>query len=128
MKLDVVIVEKSGELKSLTIKEFKVEELYKKCSFKTESNFAVQTQWTVGSHTYTVYGKKEGKSNSINKYELLKLIAEVYKKEIEIIPEDKIVIDRSLNSERFRGATGYSVKPWKELIKDMYEFGRINKG
>jgi len=38
----------------------------------------------------------------ISKYDLLKLIAEVYGKVIEIIPEDKLVIDRSLNAERFR--------------------------
>lgn len=78
MKLDVVVIEKSGELKPLTIKEFKLEELYKKCSFKTESNFSVQGEWTLEDEEeedegkvfrYTVYGKKVGKSNSVNKYD-----------------------------------------------------------
>lgn len=95
MKLDVVVIEKSGELKPLTIKEFKVEELYKKCSFKTESNFSIQGEWTLEEEEnedeeqddeeqdkdddedkdeekvfrYTVYGKKVGKSNSVNKYD-----------------------------------------------------------
>ena len=58
----------------------------------------------------------------INKYELLKLVADVYGKTIEIVPDDKLVIDRSLNANRFRQATGYVVPPWNELIKRMYEF------
>ena len=58
----------------------------------------------------------------INKYDLLKLIARQYEKEIDIIPDESYVIDRSLNSERFRLATGFKPKPWPQLIKEMYEF------
>ena len=32
--ISVIIVEKAGTLKNLTIKDFKEEELYKKCNFK----------------------------------------------------------------------------------------------
>jgi len=58
----------------------------------------------------------------IAKYDLLKLIAEVYGKTIEITPSDKLVIDRSLNAERFRNATGYVVPGWPELIKTMHAY------
>lgn len=58
----------------------------------------------------------------ISKYDLLKMIAEVYGKTIEITPSDKLVIDRSLNAERFRNATGYVVPGWPELIKLMYSY------
>ena len=34
--LNVIIVEKEGTLKSLVIKDFKLEELYKKCGLITE--------------------------------------------------------------------------------------------
>lgn len=60
-------------------------------------------------------------ANPINKYDLLKLIAKVYIKEIEIIPEDSLVIDRSLNGERFRRATGYNAPSWPELVQSMYD-------
>ena len=43
----------------------------------------------------------------ISKYDLLKMVAEVYGKNIEIMPDDKLIIDRSLNAERFQVATGY---------------------
>ena len=58
----------------------------------------------------------------IAKYDLLSLIADVYGKEIEIVPSDKLVIDRSLNAERFRNATGYDVPSWPDLIKLMYSY------
>ncbi|CAM8354568.1 dTDP-4-dehydrorhamnose reductase family protein [Candidatus Methylopumilus planktonicus] len=58
----------------------------------------------------------------ISKYDLLKLVADIYGKNIEIVPDDKIVIDRSLNANRFRLATGYIAPPWNELINRMYEF------
>jgi len=61
-------------------------------------------------------------SDPINKFELLQLIADVYDKRIEIVPDDKLVIDRSLNAERFVAATGYAVAPWSELVRRMHEF------
>lgn len=57
----------------------------------------------------------------ISKYNLLLLIAGVYKKEIIIVPDDHIAIDRSLDSRRFKTMTGYQSKPWSILIKEMHQ-------
>lgn len=57
----------------------------------------------------------------INKYDLLNLVAQTYGKNIGVIPDDKLVIDRSLNSDRFRSATGFKPRPWPDLIKDMHQ-------
>lgn len=57
----------------------------------------------------------------INKYDLLNLVARTYGKSIKITADDKLVIDRSLNSDRFRIATGFKPKAWSDLIKDMHE-------
>ena len=59
----------------------------------------------------------------INKYELLSLIASVYGIAIEIVRDDALVIDRSLDSTRFRRLTGYDAPPWRELIRLMRDFG-----
>ncbi len=61
-------------------------------------------------------------SRPINKLELLKLVAKIYNKKIDIIPSDELVIDRSLNSTRFNEITGYNPPEWKELVKNMYDF------
>ena len=56
----------------------------------------------------------------IDKFELLSLIALEYGKAIDIIKDDKLVIDRSLNAKRFELATGYVAPSWPELIKLMH--------
>jgi dTDP-4-dehydrorhamnose reductase len=58
----------------------------------------------------------------ISKFDLLNLIADVYGKKISITPSDKLVIDRSLNADRFKADTGYIVPSWPELIKLMYSY------
>jgi dTDP-4-dehydrorhamnose reductase len=61
----------------------------------------------------------------ISKYDLLKLVAKEYGKAVDIIADESVVIDRSLNGERFCAATGYSAPPWPELVRSMhsYRFG-----
>lgn len=58
----------------------------------------------------------------ISKYELLKLIAVIYGKMIEITPDEQLVIDRSLDARRFREATGYVPPEWPELIETMHSY------
>ncbi len=59
----------------------------------------------------------------ISKYELLRLVAETYQKNIDIIPDDTLVVDRSLDSSRFRAASGFTPKTWPEMVKAMHDFG-----
>lgn len=58
----------------------------------------------------------------INKYDLLRLVARTYGHQIEISPDDRVVIDRSLNSQRFRHDSGYVAPEWPTLIRAMHEF------
>lgn len=58
----------------------------------------------------------------INKFNLLKLIAEVYGKSIDIVPDDKLVIDRSLDADLFRRATGYIAPEWEKMIQLMHAY------
>ena len=58
-------------------------------------------------------------SNPISKCKLLRLIADIYGKKIEILPDKKIFMNRSLNPERFRIATGYNPPDWQSLVKIM---------
>ena len=58
-------------------------------------------------------------SDPINKYELLKLINEKFKSGIKIEPETEFVIDRSLNSSKFRSTTGYAPPDWEKMIEMM---------
>jgi dTDP-4-dehydrorhamnose reductase len=60
-------------------------------------------------------------SDPISKYELLKLIALKYNKEITIEPYDDTFCDRSLDSSKFRNVTGFSPPSWPDMIDRMYQ-------
>lgn len=53
----------------------------------------------------------------ISKFDLLTLAAKEYGKQIAIYKDEKLVIDRSLNAERFARATGYVAPEWPDLIR-----------
>jgi dTDP-4-dehydrorhamnose reductase len=55
----------------------------------------------------------------IDKFRLLTLIREVYGREIEIREDAGVVIDRSLDSTRFRRATGWTPPSWPVMIAEM---------
>jgi len=57
----------------------------------------------------------------ISKYDLLRLIARRYGKDIEIVADNGVRIDRSLDSSRFTAATRYRPPDWPELIRRMHE-------
>ncbi|WP_315856822.1 dTDP-4-dehydrorhamnose reductase family protein [Rhizobium leguminosarum] len=59
-------------------------------------------------------------AKAISKHDLLLLIAAEYKKEIEIIADHRVAIDRSLNSKRFTDAANYVAPQWPELIRRMH--------
>lgn len=69
-----------------------------------------------------LFGVYHVAAQPISKYDLLRLVADVYGKSIEIVPDDQLVIDRSLNADRFRQATGYVAPKWLELIKLMHAY------
>lgn len=67
-----------------------------------------------------LYGLYHVSAEPIDKYSLLKKIADVYDKDIDIIPDEKIQIDRSLDSVKFQKETGYQAPAWLEMIEKMH--------
>ena len=59
-------------------------------------------------------------SDAVSKYDLLRMIAARYGVPTAIAPCPVFSADRSLDSSRFRQATGYITPPWEQLIDDMY--------
>ncbi len=69
-----------------------------------------------------LHGTYHVSADPINKYDLLRLVAQAYASGTAIVPDASVVIDRSLDSGRFRQATGYKPLPWPDLVKRMHEF------
>jgi dTDP-4-dehydrorhamnose reductase len=58
-------------------------------------------------------------SEPIDKYRLLCLFKDKFGVGIDIEPDEDFVIDRSLNSDKFRNATGFRPMAWDEMIAAM---------
>ena len=57
-----------------------------------------------------------------SKHDLLKIVNHEYGKNLQIEPDDKVKINRSLDGSRFSEATGYVAPEWTDLIAQMREF------
>jgi dTDP-4-dehydrorhamnose reductase len=56
----------------------------------------------------------------ITKHDLLLLLRDAYGRDLRIEPDPAFVLDRSLDSTRFRQATGYSPPDWPAMIQAMH--------
>lgn len=68
----IIIIDQSGNIKSVSIKNTDESGLYKKCGFKSINHFAKQASWDIvfNNHTLNIrlYAKTEGRVNSKNVY------------------------------------------------------------
>lgn len=60
-------------------------------------------------------------SEPISKYDLLHLVNEAFGRKINILPDEKFFLDRSLDSTRFQQVIGYHPPSWHEMIREMAE-------
>lgn len=76
----IVIVEKSGTLKTVSVKDFEETTLYKKTGLKTGEGFALQHTWGTEDgldQSIKLYGKKNGRAGQENKYDFPPPVDEV---------------------------------------------------
>ena len=72
--VNIVLVDKTGELKTCKYNVEKGDELYKKCKFKKLDNFEKRHEWINTKDKYTfcsisLYSRDIGKANTENKYD-----------------------------------------------------------
>ena len=58
-------------------------------------------------------------ADAVDKYHLLSMVRDAYGVTTEIEPDDSFVIDRSLNSDRYRRDANFAPAPWPRMIADM---------
>jgi len=68
----------------------------------------------------SLHGLYHVSSDPINKYDLLKLVASIYHKKIQIVPYSGFVLNRALDSSKFREITQFKPKVWLDLIEEMH--------
>ena len=60
-------------------------------------------------------------SEKISKFQLLQMVRDQYDVEIEIEPDAQFRCHRSLDSTKFRTATGFNPPTWPEMIAEMHK-------
>ena len=68
----IIIIEKTGTLKELNVKDFSEETLYKKAGLKSKEGFGLQHTWGPDDsidHSIRLYAKKTGRAGQENKYD-----------------------------------------------------------
>lgn len=58
-------------------------------------------------------------SSAISKFDLLERLGNKLARTIEIVPDDSVRIDRSLDSSRFRAEFSYSPPTWDEMLDEL---------
>ena len=67
----VIVIDKGGNVKCSSIKNFDIELLHKKCNLKNKEHFEKRTSWEFDTdHNVTLFSKDNGRANSENKYDL----------------------------------------------------------
>lgn len=57
--------------------------------------------------------------HTISKFELLCLLRDAFRLDVDIVPEDSFFCDRSMQGEKFIQATGFAPPPWPELVAQL---------
>lgn len=65
----LVIIEKNGTPTTKKVKSLKLDDLYKKCNFRSENSFGKQHTFKAKQYYLHVFGKTSGKATTENKFE-----------------------------------------------------------
>ena len=116
--LGVIIVEKTGLLKTYNIKDFKEEELYKKCGFKKSTDFNKQADWNIKydgkKYLVSMYGKLDGKATTENKYDFPPPI------DSKLFFGNCVLVAKIRNEENVFQFTSLSISLWDKLYEKLF--------
>ena len=68
--MKIVIIEKTGKVKTQSVKTLMLDELYKKCKYQKSKDFDRRHTWKYKNHFVSVYSKESGRAGHENKYDL----------------------------------------------------------
>mgnify|MGYP001326724808 CR=1 FL=1 len=67
--ITLIQVKTNGDIMEKKVKELNEETLYKHCNYKSDKDFEHIHTFTLSKKKYQVYGKKNGRANTENKYD-----------------------------------------------------------
>jgi dTDP-4-dehydrorhamnose reductase len=55
----------------------------------------------------------------ISKHDLVVLLRDAFELDLKVVPDDRVKVDRTLDSSRFRAATGWTAAGWPEMVAEL---------
>ena len=83
------------------------------------TNYIADLVYRIISEHQTLSGLYQVAGPAISKYDLLSLIRDAFRLDIEIVPDEKEVSDRSMIGDAFLRATGYRSPVWPGLVAQL---------
>jgi hypothetical protein len=116
--LTLILVEKTGELKTLNVKDYKEDELFKKCGFKKADDFSKQTEWSIKinnqKYIVTLYGKDDGKANMENKYDFPPPI------DTKLLFGCCVLVGQIRDNDGKKSLTNLSIDLWMKMYEKLF--------
>lgn len=116
--LTIIIVDKTGSLKTLTVKDYKEEELFKKGGFKKADGFMKHTDWSVKmdgfKYNIALYGKLDGKANMENKFDFPPPV------DNKLFFGACVLVASYKNDKGEKVLTNLSIDLWNELYEKLF--------
>ena len=114
----LLIIDKSGTPKILAVKDYKEDEIYKKCGFKKPDGLEKRHTWVVRidkmNYRIAVFAKDDGKANMENKYEFPPPVdSALYFGSCAVLVEQK-------NSAGMFIPTNLTISLWDKIYEKMF--------
>ena len=110
----IIIVEKNKTKKETNIKDFSLENLFKKANLKNSNNFLKRHTWKVEDEFISVYAKDSGRANNENSYELPPPVdSELYFGKLLIVKH----LNEEINNDNVEDLT---LEEWEKIYENLF--------
>ena len=110
----IIIVEKNKTKKETNIRDFSLENLFKKANLKNANNFLKRHTWKVEDEFVSVYAKDSGRANNENSYELPPPIdSELYFGKLLIVKH----FNEEINDDNVEDLT---LEEWEKIYENLF--------
>ena len=118
MSTSIIIIDKTGTPKALSVKDLKEEDIYKKCGFKKPDGLEKQHIWNVKcekeKYFVSVYAKEDGKATMENKYDFPPPI------DNKLFFGSCCVVAQIKNSDGKMVNTNLSLELWNKIYEKLF--------
>ena len=110
----IVVVEKNKTLKETKIREFSLENLFKKANLKNNKDFMNRHTWKIKNYFISLYAKNSGRANNENTYELPPPIdSQLYFGKMLLVKHTEELISNS-------NVVDLTIEEWEKIYEKLY--------